>query len=124
MVSQNWMQVFSDSFGSLWPGVAQLVLVLIIAVLIFIIGWIFGSLVERLIEKAFRIAKVDTALRHAGLEAPLQRGGIHLNSGAFVGGLIKWFIIAVFLLAALQFLGLEPVTLFLQAVLVNYLPRV
>jgi hypothetical protein len=124
MVLSNWMVAFNDSFGSLWPGVIQLILVLIIAVLIFVIGWIFGELVERLVEKLFKIARVDTALRHAGLESPLNRGGIRLNSGLFVGALIKWFIIAVFLLAALQFLGLQPVTLFLQAVLIDYLPRV
>lgn len=124
MVFQTWGQAFTDSFTNLWPGVIQLALSLLVAIIIFIIGWMVGVLVGQLIEKVFMAAKVDNALRQAGVEATLHRGGVNLNSGAFVGGLVKWFIIAVFLLSALQFLGLEPVTLFLQAIVVNYLPRV
>lgn len=124
MIFSTWGQAIGDSFVTLWPGVIQLGVALLVAVIIFIIGWIVGSLVGSLIEKLFQTAKIDTALRQAGLEGALHRGGVSLNSGAFIGGLVKWFIIAVFFLAALQVLGLTQVTLFLQAVIVSYLPRV
>jgi hypothetical protein len=124
MIFSNWYQALSDSFVTLWPGVIQLGVALVVAIIIFIIGWIVGSLIGSLIEKLFQTAKIDTALRQAGVERALQRGGINLNSGAFIGGLIKWFVIAVFFLASLQVLGLQPVTLFLQTVIVSYLPRV
>ena len=121
---QTWGQSIGDSFVNLWPAVIQLGVSLLVAIIIFIIGWILGSVVGDLIEKLFKTAKVDTALRQAGVEGPLNRGGITLNSGAFVGGLVKWFIIAVFFMAALQTLGLDQVTLFLQTIIVSYLPRV
>ncbi|MES3005862.1 MAG: hypothetical protein V4664_02860 [Patescibacteria group bacterium] len=124
MIFNTWGQAIGDSFLTLWPGVIQLGVALLVAIVIFIIGWVVGSLVGTLIEKLFQTAKVDTALRQAGVESALHRGGITLNSGAFIGGLIKWFIIAVFFLASLQVLGLEPVTLFLQTIIVSYLPRV
>lgn len=124
MIFNTWGQAIGNSFLTLWPGVIQLGVALLVALVIFAIGWVVGSLVNTLVEKLFKTAKIDAALRQAGVESALQRGGVKLNSGAFIGGLVKWFIIAVFFLAALQVLGLEPVTLFLQAVIVNYLPRV
>jgi len=54
----------------------------------------------------------------------VSRAGYHLDSGAFLGTLVKWFIILVFLIAALQILNLSAVTFFLQAVVVSYLPNV
>ena len=48
-----------------------------------------------------------------------------LNSGAFIGGLVKWFLVIVFLLAAVNILGerFQPISDFLKQVLV-YLPNV
>ena len=48
---------------------------------------------------------------------------MHLNSGAFVGGLVRWFLIIVALLAAANILQLTQVTDFLTQVLL-YLPNV
>jgi small-conductance mechanosensitive channel len=41
-----------------------------------------------------------------------------------LGALVKWFVILVFLIAALQILGLTQVTYFLQAVVTSFLPNV
>jgi hypothetical protein len=68
--------------------------------------------------------KVDEALRRAGFEAFVRRGGMDLDSGAFVGALVKWFVIVVFLVAAFDVLGLSQVNIFLQDVVLGYLPRV
>ena len=62
-------------------------------------------------------------MTRAGVESFLNRGGINLNSGKFLGGLVRWFFILVFLIGALDVLHLSQVTLFLKDIL-NYLPRV
>ena len=54
----------------------------------------------------------------------MKKGDINLNSGAFVGGLIKWFIIAIFFLSALRVFGLSQVTIYLEDVVLGYLPHV
>ena len=72
----------------------------------------------------FKSLKVDDALRRSGFESFLIRGGVNLDSGAFVGGLVKWFVIVVFLIAAFDVLGLSQVNFFLQDVVLGYLPRV
>ena len=124
MVVNTWSEVLVASFQDLWRGVAAFVPNLIIAILIVIIGWALGSLIGRIVSQVFKSIRVDDALRKAGVDELVNRGGVNLNSGNFVGGLVKWFIIIVFLIAAFDVLGLSQVTLFLQQVALVYLPQV
>jgi hypothetical protein len=66
---------------------------------------------------------VDALLQKLEVEKALERGGVRLNSGAFIGALVKWFLVIVFLLAAVNILGLSQVSDFLSQVLL-YLPNV
>jgi len=120
----NWGNVLTVSFQNLWMGVVGFVPNLVVAIIILILGWLVGALLGRAIWQVFRSLKVDEALRRAGFESFLRRGGIDLDSGAFIGGLVKWFVIVVFLVAAFDVLGLSQVNLFLQQVVIAYLPRV
>src|SRR3989344_5544653 len=45
-------------------------------------------------------------------------------SGNFIGELIRWFIIIVFLMASLEVLGLTQVNIVLQSVVLVYLPQI
>lgn len=124
MILQNWGEVLTLSFQNLWLGIVNFVPNLVIALVILILGWLIGTLIGRAIWQVFRSLKVDEALRRAGFEGFLRRGGINLDTGAFIGGLVKWFIIVVFLVAAFDVLGLSQVNLFLQQVVIAYIPRV
>lgn len=124
MIIDTWRTVLTNSFQNLWNGVIAFVPNLIIAIVIFIIGWLIGSLIGRVVSELIKSLKVDQALKRAGVEEILARGGLNLNSGKFVGGLIKWFVIVVFLVAAFDVLGLRQINLFLQEVVLGYLPQV
>ena len=124
MILNTWGQVLTLSFQNLWLGIVNFVPNLLIALIILILGWLIGALFGRAIWQVFRSLKVDEALRRAGLESFLRRGGVNLDSGAFIGGIVKWFIIVVFLVAAFDVLGLTQVNLFLQEVVIAYIPRV
>jgi len=124
MIMTTWGQVLTLSFQNLWLGIVSFVPNLIIALVILVLGWLIGALLGRAIWEAFRSLRVDEALRRAGFESFLRRGGLNLDSGAFIGGLVKWFVILVFLVAALNVLGLGQVNIFLQEVVLAYLPRV
>jgi len=121
---QNWSSVLTSSFHDIGYGVIDYVPNIIVAILIFLVGWIVGSLVGKLVAQIFRTLKVDQALRHAGLEDVTRRAGYNLNSGLFVGTLVKWFIVVAFLVAALDALHLTEVTFFLRGVVLGYLPQV
>lgn len=124
MPVQTTSEILAESFQDLWAGVITFIPELVIALVIFIVGWIVGVLLGRIIDQIIKAVKLDSALRSAGLEAALNRGGINLNSGRFIGQLVKWFFIVVFLVAALDVLGLEQVNLFLHQVVLLYLPQV
>jgi small-conductance mechanosensitive channel len=124
MILNTWSEVLRLSFQNLWLGIVNFVPNLVVAIIILILGWLLGALFGRAIWQVFRSLKVDEALRRAGFETFLRRGGLTLDSGAFIGGLVKWFIIVVFLVAAFDVLGLTQVNLFLQQVVIAYLPRV
>lgn len=124
MLLSSWSDVLTASFQNLWFGVVSFVPNLVVALIILILGWLVGALFGRAIWQVFRSLRVDEALRRAGFENVLRKGGINLDSGAFIGGLVKWFVIVVFLVAAFNVLGLTEVNLFLEQVVIAYLPRV
>jgi len=124
MLLQTWSDVLTQSFQGLWLGVIAFVPNIIVAVIIFIIGWVIGTLIGKVIEQVISAIKVDRALESAGAGELLSKAGFKLNSGAFVGGLIKWFVIIASLVAVFDVLGLYQVNLFLQTVILAYLPNV
>lgn len=124
MVVQTWGQVLAESFQNLWLGVIGFVPNLLVAVLIFIIGWIVASIIGKLLSQVITALKLDHALRSAGFEHVMRRAGMELDSGYFVGQLVRWFVIVVFLIASLQIVGLTQVNDFLSNVVLGYLPNV
>lgn len=123
MFIQTWGDVFTQSLQSVWMGVANFLPGLVIALIIFAIGWVLAALIEKLVESIFKALKIDAALKSAGLEDIIKRAGHNLDSGKFVGTLVRWFIVVVFLMASFDVLGLNQVNSFLRDV-VNYLPSV
>lgn len=124
MFLSRWADVLNLSFQNLFYGLVEYLPNLLIAVIIFIVGWLIGAGLGRVIAQVVNSLRVDQALRAAGVERVLERAGFSLNSGAFLGMLVKWFFILVFLVASLEVLGLTQVTMFLTAVVLGYLPRV
>ncbi len=124
MVVQTWGAVLAQSFQDLWLGVVSFVPSLVASILIFVIGWIVASIVSRLLAQLIGALRLDTALRSAGLDSVLKRAGMELDSGVFIGELVRWFIIVVFLIASLQIVGLTQVNEFLRNVVLGYLPNV
>ncbi len=96
----------------------------IIAIIIFIIGWVIAVTLDKLVSRIIRSFKVDKALQSLGIEEPLARAGFRLDSGAFIGGLVRWFLIIAFLIASIDVLGLQQVNAFLKDVVLAYLPNV
>jgi hypothetical protein len=120
----TWGDVFNASLQNLWWGFVQFVPKLIVAVVFFIIGWVLGSLIAKAIEQIFSSLKIDSLFRSIGTEGFLRRAGVGLNTGYFVGEVVKWFVIIVFLLPSLNLVGLTDVSSFLSTSVLGYLPQV
>lgn len=124
MFLTTWAQVLQASFETLLFGLVNFIPNLVVAIVIFVIGWLIGVGLGRVVAQVVASLKVDQALKAAGVDRVVERGGFNLDSGAFLGALVKWFFIVVFLVAALDVLRLTVVTIFLRDVVLGYLPQV
>jgi hypothetical protein len=124
MFINTWGEIFTVSLQNLWLGFISFVPSLIGAIIIFIVGWMLASIVGRAITQLFDALKLDRVFASAGLDDVMHRAGMKLHVGGFLGGLVKWFVVIVFLMTALEIVGLTQVNDFLKEVIVSYLPRV
>jgi len=121
---QNWGEVFSQSLAGLWYGFVNFVPGLLGAIIIFFVGLLVGKVVGKVITQLVSLLKVDRLFESAGANDFMNRAGLKLNASGFIGGVAKWFIIIVFLMASLQIIGLTQVNDFLREAVLYYLPKV
>ncbi len=124
MFFTTWAQAVSQSFQNLFYGLVAFIPNLVVAIVILIVGWLIGIGLGRVVAQIINALRVDQALKSTGIERVLSRAGFELSSGKFLGALIKWFFIIVFLVASLDVLHLTTVNLFLTDVVLGYLPQV
>jgi hypothetical protein len=77
----------------------------------------------KVVEHIVKMVKVDDVMEKAGTKARFKKAGVELNLAKFFGGLVKWFLVLVFLMAATDILKLTQVTSFLNSITL-YLPNV
>lgn len=120
----TWGDVFNTSLQNLWFGFVQFTPKLVIAIVFFVIGWVLGSLIAKAIEQVFGSLKIDSLFASLGAENFLKKAGVSLNTGYFVGQVVRWFVIIVFLLPSLNLVGLTEVSGFLSTTVLGFLPQV
>lgn len=124
MLFTTWADVLNQSFQGIFYGTAAFIPNLVVAIIIFIVGWLIGAGLGRVVKQVVDALRVDHALRSTGIERVLSRAGYELSTGKFLGMLVEWFFIVVFLVAALDVLGLTTVNFFIRDVVLGYLPQV
>lgn len=120
---QNWGEAITISLLELWQRLIDFLPSLIGAILVFLLGLIVAVALGKLAEKILQTLRVDPALEKLGMTQRFSDHGMRLNLAAFLGGVVKWFLILVFLMAATDILELPQVTNFLNSILI-YFPNV
>ncbi len=122
MATQTWTEVVTASLQALWTGFMGFLPVFIGAIIVFVIGWIIAVLLGKLTTQIVRSLRIDQILEKIGFKKSLEKANLKLDSGNFLGELVRWFFIVVFLMASTDILGLSEVTIFLKTVLL-YIPQ-
>jgi hypothetical protein len=122
MILQTWGEVITASFQQLWSGFISFLPNLLGAIVVFIIGWFIAEVIGKLAAQIVHVLRIDQVLERIGFKKSLSRANMKLNSGKFIGELVKWFFIIVFLMAATDILNLPQVTEFLGQILF-YIPK-
>ncbi len=124
MVVQNWADVVAQSLQNVWLGVISFIPNLLGALIVFTIGLAAAASLAALVEKIFDALKLDSMLGKVGLNPYFERAGLRLNASRFLGQVVNWFLVVVFLLAASEILSTQNAfSLFLRDV-IGYLPNI
>ena len=112
----------SHSFNFLWSKLSPILLPLIFILVFLAIGLWVANFVSDKIGDLIKKTKVDDLLDK--ITAPvLKITGTKINSSGVITGTIKWFMIALVLIAALDLADLRSVTGFISQIF-GYLPSV
>jgi hypothetical protein len=115
----------TQSYGalvSLWNGFIMFLPTLLGGIVLFLLGLIIGNGLGQIVEKIIDLLKLDVALEKTGFKTLTDRAGIRLDTGYFLGQIVKWLIILSFLIAACNVWGLSAVGDFIRSI-VNYIPN-
>jgi hypothetical protein len=121
---EAWGNVLANSLNNVTANLIQLLPSVVLAVVVFVVGWFIASVVGQAVSQVVKALKVDNALKSIGVEDLVSKAGFDLDSGSFVGALVRLFVIVVFLITSLDILGLSQVNALLRELVVGFLPNV
>lgn len=124
MLAVQQGQVFLGVLQSFWVGLYSFLPSVILAIILFIIGVVIAGFIGKAIAHVINLTKVNGLLDRTALKEIVNKAGFHLNVGGLIGWLVQWLLILAFLVGALNLLGLSDVNVFLQQIVLFYLPRV
>ncbi len=124
MLAVQQGQVFLGVLQSFWLGLYSFLPNVILAIIIFIVGVVVAGLIAKAIAHVINLTKINGLLDRTALKEMVNKAGFHLNVGGLIGWLVQWLLILAFLVGALNLLGLSDVNMFLQQIVLFYLPRV
>jgi len=122
---QFWGQAITLSLVNLGERFGNYFPTLLGALVVFLAGWIVAVALGKVVEKSLKAAKIDKALEKMGFGKKTKTNQVIIRFGIaeFFGGLVKWFLVLAFLMAASDILKLSEVTVFLNSILL-YIPNV
>lgn len=110
------------SFNLLWSKLSPVLLPLLLILIFLAIGlWVAGFIGDKLVS-VIKKSKVDTLLDKI-LAPTLKLTGTKINASSVITGTVKWFLIALIVIAALDMADMSRVIDFFNQV-VAYLPNV
>ncbi|MGB2761965.1 MAG: hypothetical protein WBC21_00260 [Minisyncoccales bacterium] len=119
----DWYEITFTALRDLWIGFLDFIPALIGALIVFVIGWFVALAIGRLISEILIRIKFNELFERTDWKQALSKAKLNVNPAEFLGAIVKWILVIVFLMAAVEILELPGFAAFLAKV-VNYLPNV
>ena len=119
----DWAYVTIQALQNLWQAFLNFIPVLLGAIIVFVIGWFISVGIGKLVTEILKRIKFNQIFEKGNWDEALAKAGIKVDASGFIGAIVKWVLVIVFLLAAVEILGFVQFANFLQNVLA-YLPNV
>jgi len=119
----DWYAITLNGLQGLWQGFIGFLPALVGALVIFMIGWFISVGVGRLVADILKRIKFNQIFERGNWKHALDKADVKVDPAGFIGAIFKWVLAIVFLLAAVEVLGLNQLAAFITDVLA-YLPNV
>lgn len=118
---------FSTALVNAWNDVMLQLSVflpsLIAAVGVFLIGWIVAGWLRSFTIRLLEAVRLSTLLKGTGVQQFLRKAELTDQVEEVIGAIVRWLIVLVFFIAAVNILGLTTVSQVLESILA-YVPNV
>ena len=119
----NWGSAILTSFTNALNLVFAFIPKLISFLVILLVGWIVASVVSKAVTFLLRKIGFDRLSERIGLSRLEQRMGLRMDAAGVLGKVVYWFIFLIFLVPAVDALGLTTVSNILNQI-IAYIPNV
>jgi len=119
----DWYTITIEALKDLWQGFLMFLPKLIGAIIVFIIGWFISVGIGKLVAEILKRLRFNSIFERGCWKEALEKAELKVDPSGFVGAIVKWVLVIVFLLAAVEILGMVQFAGFLNKVLA-YLPNV
>lgn len=123
MQLDSWTQSLVGAMSTLWQKIAAFIPNLIGALVVVVVGFVVARLLDALLSKLLAKLGLDRLIQGTGLNKMMARVGVKVPISTLIGKIIYWFVLLVFLVSALESLGLERISATLDT-LALYVPKV
>ena len=119
----NWLTITTNALLGLWQMLLNYIPMLIGAIVVFVIGWFISLFAGKIVTEILKRLKFDQLFEKGGWKAALAKADIKVDPSGFIGAIVKWILVIVFLMAMVDILGVGQLAGFLGKIL-GYLPNV
>lgn len=120
---QVWQGAILASWNQVWSAFLGFLPSFIGAVIVFVVGILVAHWGRKVVEEGLKIVRLERLSTSSGFANYLARADIKLTATQLVGGVVKWILLLVFFIAAVEILGLQVVSTVLAGLL-GYIPNV
>ena len=120
---KTWGEAITVSLIKVEESLTGFFPVLLGALWVLIAGWVIAVTLGKLVAKVTREMGFDRAMDRLGFSKKMKEFGFNFEFSSILGGLFRWFLMLVFLMAATDILKLTQVTSFINSILL-YIPNV
>ncbi len=113
----------TTSFQDVWARFVSVIPNVVFAIIVFLVGVMIAILLEDVVRRLVSITKIDSVFEKSGIKEKFDKMGFKFSVANLVAWVVKWFLIVVVLIATVELLHLDQVSIFLRSVAL-YLPNV
>ena len=122
MATDNITDKAYSGLMTIWHKVITFLPDLIVAILFLLVGWFVSSIMKNFLNKSLVKIGFNTFLDKLGLDTLLKKMDVNVTGSQMVASLISTFFLLIFLLAALDIVGLTMLSGLIDT-LVLFLPK-